>query len=126
MLLPEPERPVVAIVVGLALNSLKFGRRMATGRAPAAANSMSWWGFTGAGNGVRTRDFKLGKLALYQLSYARKVNPLQLRHINTEIYVCQEEVDVYLPDFFYNIDKESGSTTVWQNHFLGGNFCQGK
>ena len=25
----------------------------------------------GAGNGVRTRDIKLGKLALYQLSYAR-------------------------------------------------------
>jgi hypothetical protein len=25
----------------------------------------------GAGNGDRTRDFKLGKLALYQLSYAR-------------------------------------------------------
>ena len=26
---------------------------------------------TGAGNGVRTRDPKLGKLVLYQLSYAR-------------------------------------------------------
>ena len=25
----------------------------------------------GAGNGVRTRDTKLGKLVLYQLSYAR-------------------------------------------------------
>lgn len=25
----------------------------------------------GAGNGARTRDIKLGKLALYQLSYAR-------------------------------------------------------
>ena len=25
-----------------------------------------------AGNGIRTRDIKLGKLALYQLSYARK------------------------------------------------------
>src|SRR3954462_11037200 len=25
----------------------------------------------GAGNGTRTRDIKLGKLALYQLSYAR-------------------------------------------------------
>jgi hypothetical protein len=24
-----------------------------------------------AGNGIRTRDIKLGKLALYQLSYAR-------------------------------------------------------
>jgi hypothetical protein len=27
----------------------------------------------GAGNGTRTRDIKLGKLALYQLSYARSV-----------------------------------------------------
>ncbi len=27
----------------------------------------------GAGNGVRTRDHKLGKLVLYQLSYARSV-----------------------------------------------------
>ena len=28
------------------------------------------WG-NGAGDGARTRDIKLGKLALYQLSYAR-------------------------------------------------------
>ena len=28
-------------------------------------------GFIGAGNGVRTRDIQLGKLTLYQLSYAR-------------------------------------------------------
>ena len=27
----------------------------------------------GAGNGTRTRDIKLGKLALYQLSYARQI-----------------------------------------------------
>jgi hypothetical protein len=26
---------------------------------------------SGAGNGIRTRDTKLGKLVLYQLSYAR-------------------------------------------------------
>jgi hypothetical protein len=26
------------------------------------------WRFTGAGHGARTRDLKLGKLALYQLS----------------------------------------------------------
>ena len=29
----------------------------------------------GAGNGVRTRDPKLGKLVLYQLSYARFFHP---------------------------------------------------
>jgi hypothetical protein len=28
----------------------------------------------GAGNGVRTRDTKLGKLVLYQLSYARSIS----------------------------------------------------
>ena len=28
---------------------------------------------TGAGNEIRTRDSKLGKLVLYQLSYARKI-----------------------------------------------------
>jgi hypothetical protein len=28
-------------------------------------------GLAGAGNGIRTRDTKLGKLVLYQLSYAR-------------------------------------------------------
>ena len=48
----------------------------------------------GAGNGVRTRDPKLGKLVLYQLSYARlnalynrqliKVNSF-LRHFGAEI-----------------------------------------
>ena len=27
----------------------------------------------GAGNGVRTRDIQLGKLTLYQLSYARAI-----------------------------------------------------
>ncbi len=31
----------------------------------------------GAGNGIRTRDFQLGKLTLYQLSYARtSYNPV--------------------------------------------------
>jgi hypothetical protein len=29
---------------------------------------------SGAGNGTRTRDFKLGKLALYQLSYSRSLS----------------------------------------------------
>ena len=30
---------------------------------------------TGAGNGTRTRDFNLGKVALYQLSYSRSKGP---------------------------------------------------
>ena len=29
----------------------------------------------GAGDGIRTRDIKLGKLALYQLSYSRESEP---------------------------------------------------
>ena len=41
------------------VNNLKKGIRSFTLKLP------------GAGNGVRTRDTKLGKLVLYQLSYAR-------------------------------------------------------
>ena len=43
----------------------KGGRRMR-----AAAREIRNFG---AGNGTRTRDIKLGKLALYQLSYARSI-----------------------------------------------------
>ena len=34
--------------------------------------------FTRAGDGARTRDIKLGRLALYQLSYSRIATPLLL------------------------------------------------
>jgi hypothetical protein len=37
----------------------------------AASRSLQPLDFLGAGNGVRTRDPQLGKLMLYQLSYAR-------------------------------------------------------
>jgi hypothetical protein len=40
--------------------------------APGAPVRRSRAAEIGAGNGVRTRDLKLGKLALYQLSYARE------------------------------------------------------
>ena len=33
----------------------------------------------GAGNGIRTRDTKLGKLVLYQLSYARLKNDIIMK-----------------------------------------------
>jgi hypothetical protein len=39
------------------------------GRLAAGANRLGPG--AGAGNGIRTRDTKLGKLVLYQLSYAR-------------------------------------------------------
>jgi hypothetical protein len=44
----------------------------------------------GAGNGIRTRDFQLGKLTLYQLSYARK-----RRNINAWLFLCKEEENGY-------------------------------
>jgi hypothetical protein len=43
----------------------------------------------GAGNGVRTRDLKLGKLALYQLSYARAVAYAIDRNARVSTRGCQ-------------------------------------
>src|SRR6185503_4723889 len=43
------------------------GKGAPSGRSRRAPETLE----TGAGNGGRTRDLKLGKLALYQLSYAR-------------------------------------------------------
>src|SRR4030081_3397389 len=34
-----------------------------------------------AGDGARTRDIKLGRLALYQLSYSRETPPLSCRRV---------------------------------------------
>jgi hypothetical protein len=42
----------------------------------------------GAGDGVRTRDIKLGKLALYQLSYAR----LSGNHYSGGVLRCQSKI----------------------------------
>ena len=40
------------------------------------SNQLSYTpGCVGGGNGIRTRDFQLAKLALYQLSYAPVVLP---------------------------------------------------
>ena len=47
----------------------------------------------GAGNGIRTRDTKLGKLVLYQLSYARLSNRIILR-------VCRVSI------FFYSLTAQ--------------------
>src|SRR6185295_3520248 len=48
------------------------------GAAGSRRKSVLREGF-GAGNGIRTRDIKLGKLALYQLSYARSFSDLERR-----------------------------------------------
>src|SRR5690349_930206 len=45
--------------------------RVIPGRSWVTARRATGGKDNGAGNGVRTRDLKLGKLALYQLSYAR-------------------------------------------------------
>ncbi len=44
----------------------------------------------GAGNGVRTRDTKLGKLVLYQLSYARLKFYVSTKYSITLIFSSQE------------------------------------
>src|SRR5207302_1204704 len=44
----------------------RYGRPARRGAPPPGTRRSD-----GAGNGTRTRDIKLGKLALYQLSYAR-------------------------------------------------------
>jgi hypothetical protein len=41
-------------------------------------------GSYGAGNGARTRGIKLGKLALYQLSYARTDSNFKLKRGNRQ------------------------------------------
>jgi hypothetical protein len=40
---------------------------------------------SGAGNGVRTRDTKLGKLVLYQLSYARSDISYRRKQNNSQV-----------------------------------------
>ncbi len=42
----------------------------------------------GAGNGTRTRDFNLGKVALYQLSYSRPMN-LGRRNLHNVAWVVK-------------------------------------
>src|SRR6476469_5836293 len=50
---------------------MKGGGRSARRSPPRSSRTI------GAGNGTRTRDIKLGKLALYQLSYARSMDRAQ-------------------------------------------------
>ena len=39
---------------------------------PSVALAVHTWDINGAGDGARTRDIQLGRLALYQLSYPRE------------------------------------------------------
>ena len=45
--------------------------------------------FSGAENGTRTRDLNLGKVALYQLSYFRKVTIRQTEPVRMDCKVSQ-------------------------------------
>jgi hypothetical protein len=50
--------------------------------------------YFGAGNEIRTRDLNLGKVALYQLSYSRKI-PFKLYNGILELPRCQCENTVF-------------------------------
>jgi hypothetical protein len=41
----------------------------------------------GAGEGIRTLDIHLGKVVLYQLSYARKVSFISSDHSNNQVFI---------------------------------------
>jgi hypothetical protein len=52
----------------------------------------------GAGNGIRTRDTKLGKLVLYQLSYARSTNIFnKLQEKSQGIFLCKGSEAILTP-----------------------------
>ena len=46
-------------------------------------------GYVGAGDGIRTRDQELGKLLLYQLSYARLRRLTRSLPTDTEVDDCE-------------------------------------
>ena len=50
--------------------------------------------FSGAENGTRTRDLNLGKVALYQLSYFRKVSLIRMQILfnSKNIFVRHERI----------------------------------
>ena len=53
------------------------------------------WGPSRAGNGIRTRDIKLGKLALYQLSYARLTSEGNLQKALRRVKRCAQSGSRY-------------------------------
>ncbi len=57
--------------------------------------SLQYCSGDGAGDGVRTRDLKLGKLALYQLSYTRIRPAFNRTTLGFVTYFCQELSQVF-------------------------------
>ena len=66
-------RPSTVLCQGDAPTAPKTGRM----KSPNHGRSRGQYGrnFLGAGDGARTRDIDLGKVALYQLSYSRPCDP---------------------------------------------------
>ena len=75
--------------------SWEYARRLVgvTGVEPVTSslsgtrsNQLSYTpGCVGGGNGIRTRDFQLAKLALYQLSYAPGISSRSLAWLNSQV-----------------------------------------
>ncbi len=62
----------------------------------------------GAGNGTRTRDIQLGKLTLYQLSYARS-GKSQLYHAFWQSSKATSSLKALLEQLFQEVDREHNS-----------------
>ena len=81
---------------------------------------------TGAGNGIRTRDPQLGKLMLYQLSYARTLCDSLLYSIRHNISIHYRIYYIYfasyIKSFQYKIKETKTVFTspivFWQHHFI--------
>jgi hypothetical protein len=81
-------------------------------------------GTFGAGDGIRTRDIDLGKVALYQLSYSRPwENPILLQNIpavkrsgkrieNKEFILLKESRLLVL--CYFSVDRVEAPTTDWR------------
>jgi hypothetical protein len=51
------------------------------------------WKWIGAGDGIRTRDIDLGKVALYQLSYSRPGGNIILAQNTNPVKRCRNAVE---------------------------------
>ena len=74
---------------GLPGGPVCFWRSGSPSRAPSRPQTNPLAPGAGAGNGIRTRDTKLGKLVLYQLSYARSMLlGIKIRAASQGVFKC--------------------------------------
>ena len=59
----------------------------------------------GAGEGIRTLDIHLGKVVLYQLSYARENLSISFDHSNNQVYIFLTVINFYQIFWFYLTKK---------------------